>query len=417
MSAPLDSQTKKKFSFSPYQVFVIAIIAFIQFTVVLDFMVLSPLGANLMPKLKISTEQFGYVVSAYAIFAGISGLFSAAFADKFDRKKLLLFFYAGFVLGTLFCALANSYHLLLFARIVTGIFGGVLASIGMAIITDLFPFEARGRVMGFTQMAFAASQVLGLPISLYLSHKFDWHAPFLMIVGISVIVGIFILLKLKPVDAHLDKKMEHNAFKHLLKTISNKDYLIGFTATILIATGGYMMMPFGTTFATNNLGIRESNLPVLYLITGLVSMGLGPLIGKLSDKMGKYTMFVVGTIISTVIMLWYTNLGPSNFWFVCILNVVLFSGILARMIPAQALNSAVPEAHDRGAYMSINTALQHISGAISSACAGLIVHQNIQTQQLENYPILGYVVAGTMIVVLFLMYRLFNMIRKRNATA
>lgn len=417
MSAPLDSQTKKKFSFSPYQVFVIAIIAFIQFTVVLDFMVLSPLGAILMPKLKISTQQFGYVVSAYAVFAGLSGILSAGIADKFDRKKLLLFFYTGFVLGTLFCALSNNYAQLMAARIFTGIFGGVLGSIGMAIITDLFPFEARGRVMGFTQMAFSASQVLGLPISLYLAGAFDWHAPFFMIVGIATLVGIFIMFKMQPVDAHLKTKVEQNAFMHLLKTLSRREYLVGYMATVLLATGGYMMMPFGTAFANNNLGLHLNDLPLLYLITGIASMLVGPLVGILSDKMGKYTMFVVGTVLSMAMVLWYTNLGISNFWVVCTLNVILFAGIMARIIPAQALTSAVPDAKDRGAYMSINTSIQQFSGAIASASAGLIVSQNATTGKMENYPILGYVVAASMTIALFLMYQLFKMIRKRNPTA
>lgn len=416
MSAPIDYQPPKKFSFTPYQIFVIAIIAFIQFTVVLDFMVLSPLGAILMPKLNITTEQFGYVVSAYAVFAGLSGILAAGFADKFDRKKLLLVFYLGFVVGTLFCALSNSYAQLMAARIFTGIFGGVLGSIGMAIITDLFPLQARGRVMGFTQMAFSASQVLGLPISLYLAKEFDWHAPFFMIVAIAALVGVIILWRMQPVNEHLKHKHDGNPFVHLLNTLTKKEYLIGYMATVLLATGGYMMMPFGTAFAKNNLGLNLDDLPLLYLITGIVSLGIGPLIGILSDKMGKYTMFMAGTIISIVMVIWYTNLGPTGFWFICALNVILFSGIMARIIPAQALTSAVPEPRDRGAYMSINASIQQLSGAIASASAGLIVTQNV-SGKLEHYPTMGYVVAASMIVTLFLMYLLFNMIRKKTASS
>jgi predicted MFS family arabinose efflux permease len=149
--------------FTRYQKFVIAILSLLQFTVIVDFMVLSPLGAILMPKMGISTAQFGLVVSAYAISAGVSGLLAAGFADRFDRKRMILFFYVGFVLGTLFCGVVGSYPLLLCARIVTGVFGGVIGSISFAIITDTFRMEVRGRVMGFVQMAFSASQVLGIP--------------------------------------------------------------------------------------------------------------------------------------------------------------------------------------------------------------------------------------------------------------
>jgi hypothetical protein len=171
-----NTEPVKEKIFSRYQVFMIAILAILQFTIVLDFMVLSPLGALLLEKLNINTSQFGWVVSAYAFSAGASGLLAAGFADKFDRKKLLLFFYTGFIIGTFLCALAPNYHMLLVARIVTGIFGGVIGSVSFAIITDLFKMEVRGRVMGFVQMAFAASQVLGLPIGLLLANRFGWHA-------------------------------------------------------------------------------------------------------------------------------------------------------------------------------------------------------------------------------------------------
>lgn len=164
--------------FTPYQTFIIAVLSFLQFTVILDFMVLNPLSDHLMKELDITPSQFGIVVSAYAISAGVSGLLASGFSDKFDRKKLLIFFYVGFILGTLFCGLAPDYTYLLAARIVTGIFGGVIGSISFAIITDLFVMEKRGRVMGFVQMAFSASQILGIPIGLYLADRWGWHIPF-----------------------------------------------------------------------------------------------------------------------------------------------------------------------------------------------------------------------------------------------
>jgi predicted MFS family arabinose efflux permease len=171
--------------FSSYQKLIIALIAFLQFTIILDFMILAPLGALIIPALKITPAQFGLLVSTYAFSAGLSGLLAAGFTDRFDRKKLLLFFYVGFVLGTLLCALAHSYHFLLFARLITGLFGGVIGSIVFAITTDLFEYRQRGRVMGVVQTAFASSQVLGIPLGLYLSNHWGWNAPFLLIVAVS----------------------------------------------------------------------------------------------------------------------------------------------------------------------------------------------------------------------------------------
>src|SRR5882757_4806198 len=211
--------------FTGYQKFAIFILAITMFTVVLDFMVMSPLGDILMKSLSLKPSHFGFAVSAYAFSAGISGILAAGFADKFDRKKLLLFFYIGFIAGTLLCGLANSYATLLIARIITGIFGGVIGSISFTIITDLFRLEMRGRVMGFVQMAFASSQVLGLPIGLYLAKLWDWHSPFIMIVLVSLVVAGFIIVYLKPIDEHLKIKSQRNAFVHLAKTASNNIYL------------------------------------------------------------------------------------------------------------------------------------------------------------------------------------------------
>src|SRR6188768_2478006 len=190
-------------TFSPYQVFIIVILAFLQFTIILDFMIISPLGDLLMKKLDLGTSQFGSVVSIYAISAGVSGILTAGFADKFDRKKLLLFFYTGFLLGTVFCGLAWSYHTLLIARLVTGVFGGVVGSISMAIITDVFSLQQRGRVMGFVQMAFAGSQILGVPIGLLLANKWGWNSTFFMVAGLAVLIGMAVVIRMKPVTAHL----------------------------------------------------------------------------------------------------------------------------------------------------------------------------------------------------------------------
>jgi len=409
-----DQPTVKEKVFTSYQVFVIAIIAILQFTIILDFMVLSPLGAILLPTFHITTQQFGLVVSAYAFSAGASGLLAAGFADKFDRKKILLFFYSGFMLGTFLCAIAPTYHFLLGARIVTGIFGGVISSVSFAIITDLFKMEVRGRVMGFVQTAFAASQVLGLPIGLYLANKFNWHAPFWMIEGVGLAIGVVIFIYMKPVDAHLAIKSDRNPFEHLMKTLSHNTYLRAFLATTLLATGGFMLMPFGSAFSINNLGIKMDDLPVLYGVTGLFSIITGPLMGKASDKIGKYNMFVVGSIISIAMVLIYTNLGITPLWILISLNVVLFVGISSRMISASALMTAIPQPQDRGAFMSINSSVQQIAGGVAAYIAGILVVQS-KAGPILHYNRLGYVVVGSMLVAVALMYMIDRHIKQKAA--
>jgi predicted MFS family arabinose efflux permease len=396
------SLSAKPKTFTSYQAFIIAVLAILQFTIVLDFMVLSPLGVLLLEKLKINTSQFGLVVSAYAFSAGASGLLAAGFADKFDRKKLLLFFYTGFIVGTFLCGIAPDYHFLLIARIVTGLFGGVVGSVSFAIITDLFKLEVRGRVMGFVQMAFAASQVLGIPIGLLLANHFGWHAPFLMITAFGVLLGIVIAVYMKPVTAHLQIRSERNAFAHLFKTVAEPRYQLAFAATTLLATGGFMLMPFASAFTTHNLGITVDRLPLLYGITGVFSIIFGPLAGRLSDKLGKFNVFVAGSLITMTTVAVYTNLGTTPFALVTMINVLMFLGVSSRMISASALTTAVPAPQDRGAFMSINSSVQQISGGIGSAVAGLIVVQT-STGALQHYNYLGDVVICAMIITIIMM--------------
>lgn len=410
----MTNETKK--AFSGYEVFIIAILALTQFTVVLDFMVLSPLGAILLKELDISTAQFGWVVSAYAFSAGASGLMASGFADRFDRKKILVFFYTGFIIGTFLCGIAPNYHLLLAARIVTGIFGGVIGSVSFAIITDLFPFQVRGRVMGYVQMAFASSQVLGLPIGLYFANIWGWHAPFLMIVGLAVLIWLAILVKMRPVDGHLALQNDRSIFGHMAKTVSDRRYLQVFIATTLLTTGGYMLMPFGTAFAVGNMGLTMEQLPLIYFVTGICSMIAGPLIGKLSDKIGSFRVFVAGSLLTIVLVLIYTNLGITPLWLAIVLNSLLFVGVTSRIISSSALNTAVPDPADRGAFMGINSSVAQVSGGIATAVAGMIVVRT-ETGYLENYPLLGIVVTVAMVLVAVQFYFINKAVHERRKKA
>ena len=402
-------------SFSGYQKLVIFLLAITQFTVILDFMVMSPLGDMLMKSLSLTPSDFGITVSAYAFSAGTSGLLTAGFADKFDRKKLLLFFYLGFILGTACCGLAHTYTQLVIARIVTGLFGGVISSISMAIITDLFGLQQRGRVMGFIQMGFGASQVLGVPIGLYLANIWGWEAPFWLVVAIALVIAVLIIAKLKPINQHLLIQREKTAVAHLWHTVKLKKHRIGFTSTALLSIGGFMMMPFGSAFAINNLGITESQLPLLFMISGLSSLLILPMIGKLSDKVSKFKIFASASVWMMLMCVIYTNLSVTPFFIVVILNILMMMGIMSRMIPSQALTSAIPEPQDRGAFMSINSSLQQIAGGVAAAVSGLIVSQPGKGQPLQHYDVVAYVIVGITIISIFLMLRVSKLVLSKES--
>jgi predicted MFS family arabinose efflux permease len=269
--------------------------------------------------------------------------------------------------------------------------------------------------MGFVQMAFAASQVLGLPIGLILANHFGWHAPFWMIGGFGLVVGVVILVYMKPVTEHLKiRSDQRHPFHHLAKTISQSNYIRGFLATTFLATGGFMLMPFGTAYMTSNLGLKLSQLPLLYGVAGICSIVVGPLIGRLSDKIEKYTIFFAGSCLSIIMVAIYTNLGITPLWVVIGLNVLLVVSISSRMISSSALMSAVPEPQDRGAFMSINASIQQIAGGVASAVAGLIVVKSTNGS-LEHYNQLGYVVIGTITITLIMMYFLNQYVQRKIA--
>jgi len=390
-------------TFTRYQVFMIVLISLLQFTVILDFMVMAPLGAMLIRILKITPSQFGWVVSVYAFSAGISGILAAGFADKFDRKRMLLFFYSGFVLGTLLCGIAPDYYFLLAARMVTGIFGGVLFSINMAIIADLFTLETRGRVMGFVQMSFAVSQVAGIPVGLFFANQYGWHMPFLIIVGVCLVTGFCIIRWMQPVTAHLKARAAQKPLLHLAKTATRKEYVIAFLSTVFLSTGGFLMMPYSSTFLVHNVGVSETTLPVVFIVAGACGLITGPLIGKWSDRLGKYRVFIFGSILSLVMVLIFTHLSISPLWEVLVLNTLTYTAVMSRLIPSQALISGVPEMKDRGAFMSINSSVQQLGGGIASVVGGWLIAQDT-AGHLLHYDVLGYVTIGAFITCALMMF-------------
>jgi len=400
--------------FSPYQKTVVGMLAFLQFAVILDFMLMAPMGALIMPALAIEPSQFGLVVSAYAFSAAASGLLTAGFADRFDRKRLLLIFYSGFIVGTLWCGLAQSFEALLMARVVTGLFGGVIGSIVLAISTDLFPANMRGRVMGLIQTAFAASQVLGIPLGLYLSNRWSWHMPFLAMAGLGVVGGLVVSWRMQPVADHLKLPQEHSPWVHLLRTLTVPRHLMAFGTTALLTIGGFMLMPFSSAFAVSNLGISLHDLPTVYLITGLCTIFVGPMIGKAADAFGKFRVFVLGTVLSMIMVLIYTHLGPVSLWVLIVVNAVMFVGIFSRMIPFQAMVSSVPPSVQRGAFNAISASIQQLAGGVASVIAGHIVAL-APDGKLLHFDVVGYVVVATSLVAFSLVWRLQRELGTDNA--
>jgi predicted MFS family arabinose efflux permease len=284
-------------------------------------------------------------------------------------------------------------------------------------VADLFPLEQRGRAMGFMQMGFGASQVLGIPISLYIANHWGWQSPFIMIVGLATIIWLGTIFKLEPITKHLEVKSEKTAVKHLWHTIKLRDYRIGFLTTALMSLGGFMMMPWGSAFAVNNLEVSYARLPILFMVGGVASLIIMPLVGKLSDKIDKFKIFTIAAIWMMIVVVVYTNLMPVHFAIIIIMNILMMIGIMSRMVPSMALVSALPQMQDRGAFMSINSSLQQIAGGIAAAVGGMIVVQKTKTSPLQHYDTLGYVIVGIMIINIIMVYRVSKIIKARQHVA
>ncbi len=396
--------------FTSYQKIVLAVLALLQFTIILDFMIISPIGHILTKELNITTSQFGLVVSSYIFSAAAFGIISAGFIDRYDRKKILLFFFTGFIIGTVFCALSYSFNTLLTARIITGIFGGVTSSITMTIISDLFAPNQRGRAMSTVQLAFAASQILGIPLGLFIADHLGWHYTFFLIVILSILILFVILLKVKPLTEHLKVRSDKNPLVHLWHTVTNKQHRIGFTATVFLGMG-MMLQPFVSIFLINNIHLTNDDIPIIFMVTGASAFFVMPLVGRLSDKFDKFRIFVIGSLAAIVIIPVYTQLPVVPLWVVLIINVIMFAAIMSRMGPFQALNSMIPKPENRGAYMSVSSSIQQMAGGLGIVIASTIAFQTTPKSPLQNFDVLGYVVIGLSILSIYLVYRVSKLVK------
>ena len=393
-----------------YEKVVIAFLFFLEATVIIDFIVIAPLGVMIIEDLKINARQFGEIVAIYAFCGALSAFLSAGLADRYDRKKLLLVFYVGFLLGTGFCALAFDYVSLLLARGFTGVFGGVVGSISFAIITDVFVFEKRGFAMGWIQSSFAASQILGIPFGLFIAGLFNWHAIFWAIVLAGSVVGVLIYFYLRPVKEHLLEPGEKSFFKKTLQTLFHWDYVMAYGILSMLMVMGFVVFPFTSTFVVENLGLKFGDLTIIYIVSGVASLFFSPFVGRLTDKFGTYQVFFVASFAAIGSVLWLTGLeGPQTLVWVAWINTLFIISWTAQFVAIQTLVSAVPKANDRGSFMNLLGALQMVAGGVASVLAGRIVYIGADGK-IENFFLLGVVTASISVVGVFATYKIYRQV-------
>lgn len=381
-------------------------LALIQFTHVMDFMIIMPLGNQLMKLFQIGPQQFGFIVSAYTITAGIVGFTGAFFVDNFDRKKILTVCYTGFLVGTLACAFAPNYEFMLLARILTGAFGGLLSTIILSIVGDAIPFERRASAMGVVTAGFSLASVFGVPFGNFLATTYSWHAPFFFIAGFGVIVNLFIFRFVPLMSDHIQDKSRRpdliGVIKRLGKNMNQRRALLLMS---LLMLSQFSIIPFIAAYMEKNVGFSQLQVTYIYLFGGLCTVFTSPLIGRLADKIGKQKVYAIFASLAVIPLFLITNLSPWPIWAVLIVTSFFFIVISGRVVPAMAMITSTAIPQNRGSFMSFNSSVQQLSAGIAAFISGAIVTEN-SAGQLVNYNIVGYLAIAACLVSIWAAFRI-----------
>lgn len=391
--------------FSRRESLLLLLLAFIQFTHIVDFMIMMPLGPQLMRLFAITPTQFGHLVASYTLSAGISSLMSSLFIDRFDRKSVLLFFSVGFSAGTIACALSKNYEFLLGARFVTGIFGGVITSIVLAIVSDTFPAEKRGRAMGIVMNGFSLASVAGVPLGLFLANTYDWHAPFMALGVIAVFFNLLIALTVPRMAEHLKgpKTFEHfySSLVHIIKTPAQ---VWGLVFMFLLVMGHFAVIPFLSPSFVSNGGLAEDRLFFTYLLGGMISFVSSPTVGWLSDKYGTVKVFYVGAIASLIPIFLITHLQKSSELTIFLISSLFFLVMNGRVVPAMTLVSSIATPRYRASFMGVSSSVQQLATSIAAAVSSQLVYRS-DSGQLQNLQYVGYMAIALTLLALLLINR------------
>ena len=364
------------------------VLAAIQFTAIVDFLIILPLGPQYMRVFGISPAKFGIIVSAYAISAGISGVATSFVLDLFDRKLALLVLYFGFTVGTLFCALAPTYPLLVAARVVAGAFGGVAGALILAIIGDVVPEERRGAAMGLVMSSFSVASICGVPIGLLLANSLNWHWPFFVLAGLSFVVLWASAHILPPLREHLHHARNQHPVARTLAVLSHTDHQMAFVFMALLSFTGFVVFPNIANYMVWNVGLTEHQLPLIYLAGGLFTVFSLNWIGRWADRSGKLRVFTLMSLAATIPILALTNLPRVPLVVAVAVSTLLMVCMSGRMVPAMALMTASIEARYRGGFMSINSSVQQFASGVAAYVSGQVLTQN-PSGELVHFPALG----------------------------
>ncbi|WP_176055626.1 MFS transporter [Paraburkholderia caribensis] len=375
------------------------LLALTQFTIIMDFMVMMPLGPQIMHAFEISPARFATAVSAYSWCSGLSGLLAATYIDRFDRRRLLLAIYALFALSNLGCALAPNFPLLLVARAFAGITGGVLASVVMAIVGDVIPVARRGAATGTIMTAFSLAAIAGVPAGVMLGAHFGWASPFVLLVVLSCVIWMGGLRMVPSLTEHLQRQRVPLAqvLPDLWRLFANPRHLNAFALTFVVMVGHMLVIPFIAPTLVANHGVAPANLSWLYMAGGAATFFTSRRVGALSDRFGKKRVFRIAALLSVLPVLFVTHLPDLPFYAMVLFFPVFMVALSSRMVPMQALLTTVPEPQTRGAFLSANSAVQAMGTGCGAWFGGLLLTTTAQGQ-IAGFGTVGWLAAAAAVL-------------------
>jgi predicted MFS family arabinose efflux permease len=377
------------------------LLAAIQFTTNLDFLIIMPLGPQYMRLMHITPAQFNIIVAAYAVAAGISGIAAGFFLDRFDRKTALQWLFLGFAAGTLCCALAPTYQLLVASRALAGAFGGVTGAVILAIVGDVIPEYRRGKAMGLVMSAFSIASIFGVPLGLAMATSFSWHVPFYAIAGISVPILAAVFRHVPPLRGHMEHGREQHPVARMLAVLLEPSHQVAFLFMAALTCAGFFVVPTMATYMVYNAGLSERQLPLIYLIGGACTFFSMNLVGRWADRAGKLRVFTLMSLVSSVPILVLTNLPRVPVLVALAVSTSFMIGMSGRFVPAMAMMTATVESRFRGGFMSVNSAVQQFSCGLAAWVGGLIIGLGPH-QEIIHYSTSGLVSCSFVLICIWL---------------
>ena len=386
--------------------FILYTLALVNFIHIIDSMLIMPLGDIFIEEFSISSGEYSFLVSAYALAAFCSSLVGVFYLDRFDRKSALLFIYFGFGLGTLACAFAGSYIQLVSFRIFTGLFGGMIGAMVLSVVSDLYPFKERGTAMGILFSAFSAASALGVPIGIYLAAKSNWQLPFMVIGIFALLICLFVFLFFPSMQSHLqvqEKKMDF--IKTITNITSDKNQVNALIAGFFLILAHFMIIPFISPYLIKNVGLSQVEIAYQFFFGGVATVVSAPFIGRMTDKYGVMRVFTIVLFLSFIPTVIITNLKVVPLWVAISYTTMFFVFASGRMISPNTIITAAASTANRGSFMSVKSALQQLAIGLSALLSGAIVYIG-DDNLYHNYAYVGYISIAIAIITIFLIKRI-----------